>query len=66
MEQHRIVESIREGDGYAELKSIRRAFVIMMIGMVLDVAGLILAIICSVLPNPYSSLFVSTVIHINA
>ncbi|PIO54242.1 hypothetical protein TELCIR_24399, partial [Teladorsagia circumcincta] len=38
----------------------------MMIGMVLDVAGLILAIICNILPNPYSSLFVSTVIHINA
>ncbi|KAK6026770.1 hypothetical protein OSTOST_07244 [Ostertagia ostertagi] len=51
---------------YPSSESIRRAFVIMMIGMVLDVAGLIMAIICNVLPNPYSSLFVSTVIHINA
>ncbi|KAK5972350.1 Voltage-dependent calcium channel gamma-3 subunit [Trichostrongylus colubriformis] len=47
-------------------QSIRRAFLIMMIGMILDIIGLILATTCNLLPNPYASLFVSTVVHINA
>ncbi|VDO09837.1 unnamed protein product [Haemonchus placei] len=38
----------------------------MMIGMALDIAGLVMATICILLPTPYTSLFVSTVIHINA
>ncbi|VDL75833.1 unnamed protein product [Nippostrongylus brasiliensis] len=41
-------------------------FLFMMIGAVLDVIGLILAITCITLPSPYTSLFVSTVVHINA
>ncbi|WKX93874.1 hypothetical protein Q1695_011272 [Nippostrongylus brasiliensis] len=47
-------------------QSVRKAFLFMMIGAVLDVIGLILAITCITLPSPYTSLFVSTVVHINA
>uniref|UniRef100_A0A0K0DAQ3 Uncharacterized protein n=1 Tax=Angiostrongylus cantonensis TaxID=6313 RepID=A0A0K0DAQ3_ANGCA len=47
-------------------QSIRRAFLFMMCGAVLVVIGLLLSILCCLLPNPYSSLFTCTIIHINA
>ncbi|VDK50994.1 unnamed protein product [Cylicostephanus goldi] len=49
-----------------EAETIRRAFLFMIIGGVLDILGLINSAVCCALPRPYSSLFTATIIHINA
>ncbi|KHJ86430.1 hypothetical protein OESDEN_13824 [Oesophagostomum dentatum] len=47
-------------------QTIRRAFLFMIIGGILDIIGLVTSSICCILPRPYSSLFASTIVHINA
>ncbi|CAJ0606519.1 unnamed protein product [Cylicocyclus nassatus] len=47
-------------------QTIRRAFLFMIIGGVLDILGLINSTVCCARPRPYSSLFTAAIIHINA
>ncbi|CAI5441498.1 unnamed protein product [Caenorhabditis angaria] len=47
-------------------QSVRKAFLFMLIGMVLDFFGTIVAFLCYCLRNPYASLLVSSLLHINS
>ncbi|CAO4365587.1 unnamed protein product [Caenorhabditis nigoni] len=47
-------------------QSVRRAFLFMLVGMILDGFGLMMAVICYCLKNPYASLLVSSLLHINS
>ncbi|CAB3404144.1 unnamed protein product [Caenorhabditis bovis] len=47
-------------------QSVRRAFLFMLVGVIIDFCGLFVAIICYCLRNPYSSLLVSSLLHINS
>ncbi|CAD6197700.1 unnamed protein product [Caenorhabditis auriculariae] len=47
-------------------QSVRRAFLFMITGMLLDGIGLIVSFICFCLPNPYAMLLFCSLLHINA
>ncbi|CAI2337543.1 unnamed protein product [Caenorhabditis sp. 36 PRJEB53466] len=47
-------------------QSVRRAFLFMLVGMILDGFGLVMAVICYCLKNPYASLLASSLLHINS
>lgn len=47
-------------------ESVRRAFLFMLVGMILDGFGLMMAVVCYCLKNPYASLLASSLLHINS
>lgn len=47
-------------------ESIRKSFYFMITGVTLSAIGTLNSVICALLPNPYASLFLATVMHINA